>query len=290
MSSSNNSLSDVAIVTVSYNSSEQLEEFLKHALTTVQSPKQIFVADNASPDVEVSAKIAKKLGVNLIRSKTNLGYGAAVNLAVSKLPPELNTLVISNPDSLLNFEAISVISNTSSGTNVGAVGPQILNEDRSVYPSGRAIPSLRIGIGHALFANIWPSNPWTKKYHSDAYLGTTTKITGWVSGSCFAIDRNRFEAVGGFDDHYFMYFEDVDLGYRLGKLGYTNLYVPEVSITHIGGESTKAIKKTMLRIHHESAMRFIQVKYKGILWAPVRGVIRLGLALRFWLQARKATT
>jgi N-acetylglucosaminyl-diphospho-decaprenol L-rhamnosyltransferase len=87
-----------------------------------------------------------------------------------------------------------------------------------------------------------------------------------------------------------MYFEDVDLGYRLGKLGYTNLYVPEVSITHIGGESTKAIKKSMLRIHHESAMRFIQVKYTGLVWAPVRGVIRIGLALRFWLQARKATT
>ena len=102
--------------------------------------------------------------------------------------------------------------------------------------------------------------------------------------------RDLFAQVSGFDDHYFMYFEDVDLGYRLGKLGYTNLYVPEVSITHIGGESTKAIKKTMLRIHHESAMRFIQVKYTGILWAPVRGIIRLGLALRFWLQARKATT
>jgi N-acetylglucosaminyl-diphospho-decaprenol L-rhamnosyltransferase len=114
--------------------------------------------------------------------------------------------------------------------------------------------------------------------------------TGWVSGACLAIRRDLFTQVGGFDEKYFMYFEDVDLGYRLGKQGFTNLYVPEVSITHIGGESTKAIKKTMLRIHHESAMHFIQVKYQGILWAPVRGIIRVGLALRFCFQARKATT
>jgi N-acetylglucosaminyl-diphospho-decaprenol L-rhamnosyltransferase len=145
-------------------------------------------------------------------------------------------------------------------------------------------------VGHALFANIWLTNPWTKSYLSEAHLQNSTVPTGWVSGACLAIRKDLFTQVEGFDDKYFMYFEDVDLGYRLGKLGYTNLYVPEVSITHIGGESTKAIKKTMLRIHHESAMRFIQVKYRGLLWAPVRGVIRIGLALRFWLQARKATT
>jgi N-acetylglucosaminyl-diphospho-decaprenol L-rhamnosyltransferase len=275
---------------VSYNSSEQLEIFLKNALSSVSSPTQIFIADNASADVNATAKLAEKFGVNLIRSERNLGYGGAVNLAVNSIPKKLTKLVISNPDSLLNTEAVKVLTAASSKTSIGAVGPQILNENGSVYPSGRSIPSLRIGIGHALFANIWPSNPWTKKYHSNAYLGETSKSTGWVSGSCFAIDRLLFESVGGFDDHYFMYFEDVDLGYRLGKLGYTNLYVPEVSITHIGGESTKAIKKTMLRIHHESAMRFIQVKYKGVLWAPVRGIIRIGLALRFWLQARNATT
>ena len=174
--------------------------------------------------------------------------------------------------------------------SVGVAGPRIYNEDGSVYPSARSIPSIRNGVGHALFANIWLSNPWTKNYLSEAHLQNTTVSTGWVSGACLAIRRELFTEVGGFDDNYFMYFEDVDLGYRLGKRGLTNLYVPEVSITHIGGESTKAIKKTMLRIHHESAMHFIQVKYKGILWAPVRGVIRVGLALRFWLQARKATT
>ena len=282
--------SDVAIITVSYNSSAQLADFLASAVKSVVSPKQITVVDNNSADIKTTETLTNKLGVNLLKLDINVGYGSAVNKAVPVLPAGLTTLLVCNPDSELNAEAVKALSSAVQDNNIGVAGPRIFNDDGSVYPSARSIPSIRNGVGHALFANIWLSNPWTKSYLSEAHLQNSTVSTGWVSGACLAIRRELFTEVGGFDDNYFMYFEDVDLGYRLGKRGLTNLYVPEVSITHIGGESTKAIKKTMLRIHHESAMHFIQVKYKGILWAPVRGVIRIGLALRFRLQARKATT
>ena len=282
--------SDVAIITVSYNSSAQLADLLASAVKSVATPRQITVVDNNSADIKTTEALTEKLGVNLLKLGKNVGYGSAVNKAVPVLPADLTTLLVCNPDSELNAEAVISLSMAVQDKNVGVAGPRIYNEDGSVYPSARSIPSIRNGVGHALFANIWLSNPWTKSYLSEAHLQNSTVSTGWVSGACLAIRRELFTEVGGFDDNYFMYFEDVDLGYRLGKRGLTNLYVPEVSITHIGGESTKAIKKTMLRIHHESAMHFIQVKYKGILWAPVRGVIRVGLALRFWLQARKATT
>ena len=282
--------SDVAIITVSYNSSAQLEDFLASAVKSVASHSQIFVVDNNSADIEITEKLTKKLGVNILKLDKNVGYGSAVNKAVPVLPAEFTTLLVCNPDSELNPETVSALRSAVLDKKVGVAGPRINNEDGSVYPSARSIPSIRNGVGHALFANIWLTNPWTKNYLSEAHLQNKTFSTGWVSGACLAVRKDLFTQVGGFDDHYFMYFEDVDLGYRLGKLGFTNLYVPEVSITHIGGESTKAIKKTMLRIHHESAMRFIQVKYKGILWAPMRGVVRVGLALRFWLQARNSTT
>jgi N-acetylglucosaminyl-diphospho-decaprenol L-rhamnosyltransferase len=281
--------SDVAIITVSYNSSAQLSDFLASAVKSVASPSQITVVDNNSEDIAVTEKLTNKLGVNLLKLEKNVGYGAAVNKAVPALPQELSTLLVCNPDSELNTQAVVSLAKAVTDSSVGVAGPRIYNEDGSVYPSARAIPSIRNGVGHALFANIWLSNPWTKSYLSEAHLQNSTVPTGWVSGACLAIRRDLFTQVEGFDDKYFMYFEDVDLGYRSGKLGYTNLYVPEVSITHIGGESTKAIKKTMLRIHHESAMHFIQVKYKGILWAPVRAVIRVGLKVRFLLQARIPT-
>ena len=272
--------SDVAIITVSYNSSAQLADFLASAVKSVASPSQIFVVDNNSADIGVTERLTKKLGVNLLKLDKNVGYGSAVNKAVPVIPAEFTTLLVCNPDSELNPETVTSLKNAVQDNNVGVAGPRIYNEDGSVYPSARSIPSIRNGVGHALFANIWRTNPWTKNYLSEAHLQNKTVSTGWVSGACLAVRRDLFTQVGGFDDHYFMYFEDVDLGFRLGKLGYTNLYVPEVSITHIGGESTKAIKKTMLRIHHESAMRFITIKYPGMLWAPLRMLIKIGLSLR----------
>jgi len=282
------SLADTAIITVSYNSSAQLADFLTAAVNCVASPSQVFVADNASADVDTTRALAAKFGATLIQLNDNFGYGGAMNRALASVPATLTTLIICNPDALLTPAAVDRLRSEVNDPRVGLAGPRILNEDGTTYPSGRAIPSIGNGIGHALFANIWKSNPWTKRYHAKAYLEVTTQEVGWVSGSCIAIRRDVFESVGGFDEAYFMYFEDVDLAYRLGQRDLVNLYVPEVSITHLGGESTKAVKKHMLKVHHDSAMHFIQVRYPGVFWAPVRGLIRLGLGLRLWLQTRGA--
>lgn len=271
---------DVAIITVSYNSSAQLTEFLTSAVKSVAAPGQITVVDNNSTDITVTENLAAKFGVNLVKLEENVGYGSAVNKAVPTLPQELTTLLVCNPDCLLNPESIVGLRNNVQDLQVGVVGPRILNSDGSVYPSARTIPSIRNGVGHALFANIWATNPWTKKYLSEAHLQDKTVPTGWVSGACFAIRKQLFTQVGGFDHNYFMYFEDVELGQRLGKLGYTNLYTPEISITHIGGESTKIQKKEMIEIHHLSAIRFINQKYSGSYWAPIRKILTMGLAIR----------
>ena len=277
--------SDVAIITVSYNSSAQLADFLASALKSVASPSQIFLVDNNSEDIEVTEKLTKKLGVNLLKLDKNVGYGSAVNKAVPMLPAEFTTLLVCNPDSELNPVAVTSLRRAVQDNKVGVAGPRIYNEDGSVYPSARSIPSIRNGVGHALFANIWLSNPWTKSYLSEAHHQNETVSTGWVSGACLAIRRDLFRQVGGFDDKYFMYFEDVDLGYRIGKLGYTNLYIPQASITHIGGESTKSVKTDMLKIHHDSAKHFLSVKYPGYLWFPVRAVLGLGLSIRSKLES-----
>ena len=278
---------DTAIITVSYNSSAQLADFLAAAIQCVNSPSQIFVADNASADVDLTRTLTAQCGATVVQLDDNYGYGGAINRALAAVPTDLTTLIICNPDAVLTPAAVDRLRAEVSNPAIGLAGPRILNEDGTTYPSGRAIPSIGNGIGHALFANIWKSNPWTKKYHAKAYLEDTTQEVGWVSGSCIAIRRETFENVGGFDKAYFMYFEDVDLAYRLGQQGLTNLYVPEVSITHLGGESTKAVKKHMLKVHHDSAMHFISMRYPGMLWAPLRGVIRLGLNVRLWLETRE---
>ncbi len=94
-----------------------------------------------------------------------------------------------------------------------------------MYPSARHLPSLIRGGMHAVIGPLWRSNPWTAAYRQDR-LEPSERPVGWLSGSCLLLRGAAFDEVGGFDERYFMYMEDVDLGDRLGKAGWQNVYVP----------------------------------------------------------------
>ena len=167
----------------------------------------------------------------------------------------------------------------------GAFGPLIREPSGAVYPSARLLPSLGRGVGHALFAVVWPSNPWSREYRQAA-AAPEERTAGWLSGSCLLMRREAFDSVDGFDPRYFMYFEDVDLGDRLGRAGWLNVYVPEAEVVHIGGHSTQRSSKRMLAAHHSSAYRDLSDRHRGPLWAPLMLAVRAGLSLRLRLMTR----
>jgi N-acetylglucosaminyl-diphospho-decaprenol L-rhamnosyltransferase len=279
---------DVGIVTVSYNSSDQVASFLPKAVGSLRTPSHVIVADNDSADIQQTQRLAKKWGASVVRLDRNAGYGAAANAGVAALPAACTAVLISNPDVTLTTETVSQLRDALfSDPAIGIVGPRILNADGSTYPSARAIPSIRTGIGHALFSRVWPRNPWTRRYHSDAFRSSENIDAGWLSGACLMLRRSTFDELGGFDEGYFMYFEDVDLGYRVGQRELRNVYVPGAVVTHVGGETTRANKRAMLAAHHDSAKRFIATKYAGPVWAPVRLALRVGLNVRLWAQSRR---
>jgi len=278
---------DVGIVTVSYNSSKQVGTFLPGAVTSLRTPSHVVVADNDSADVGDTQRLATGWGARVVRLDRNAGYGAAANVGVAALPAACTAVLISNPDVTLTTETVSRLRDALfSDPAIGIVGPRILNADGSTYPSARAIPSIRTGIGHALFSRVWPRNPWTRRYHSDAFRSEENTDAGWLSGACLMLRRSTFNELGGFDERYFMYFEDVDLGYRAGKRGLRSVYVPGSVVTHVGGETTRVSKRAMLAAHHNSAKKFIATKYAGPGWAPVRLALRIGLNLRLRIESR----
>jgi len=285
---------DVGIVTVSYNSSAQLADFLPgaHASVTRASSRatsHVVIADNGSADIAVTQVLAKKFAARVVQLDRNAGYGAAANAGVAALPAECSIVLISNPDVTLTTESVSLLrASLLADENIGIVGPRIRNADGSVYPSARAIPSLRTGVGHGLFSRVWPGNPWTRRYHSDAFRSEVNVDAGWLSGACLMMRRSTFDQLGGFDERYFMYFEDVDLGFRAGHAGLRNVYVPGAVVTHVGGETTRVNKPEMLAAHHDSAKTFIATKYAGAKWAPIRLVLRTGLNLRLWVESRRS--
>ncbi|TFB54012.1 glycosyltransferase family 2 protein [Cryobacterium sp. Sr3] len=280
-------LESTVVVTVTYNSSSHLPKFLDSVRTSEDLQLTVIVADNHSSDLEATTHIVRLQGARLLALGENRGYGGAINAAISSLPPHVTSILISNPDVELSHGATSaLLAELAADPLVGSVGPRVLNSDGTTYPSGRELPSLRTGVGHALFARIWPANPWSRSYRAERQGSDVRRAVGWLSGSCLLVRRTAFEELNGFDEGFFMYFEDVDLGYRLGKAGWKNIYTPEASVVHTGAHSTSTESGKMVRAHHDSAYRYLEKKYSAPYLAPVRWALRLGLAVRARVLAR----
>lgn len=279
-------MAPIAIITVTFSPGEYLGKFLASAPGAVTQGARVVMVDNGSTDGAPEAAEEKGLA-ELVYSGGNVGYGAGMNygarwLREAREKGEIDDefFVISNPDVVFQPGAIDeMLKVARDNPRAGAVGPRIDEADGSIYPSARRVPELGSGIGHALLGPIWPKNPWTKRYLADADM-TQQKVTGWLSGSCLLVRWSAFESVGGFDERYFMYMEDVDLGDRLGKAGWLNIYTPEARIAHAKGHSAGKHPDIVLPAHHESAYRFLADRNPGIAKAPLRLALRLGLGLR----------
>jgi N-acetylglucosaminyl-diphospho-decaprenol L-rhamnosyltransferase len=281
----------IGIATVSYGSESVLGPFLESVPAASTAATMVVVADNR-PEGENNTlrELCAVSGATYVAMPSNLGYGKAMNAAVEQMPDSVRWVLISNPDVQLQPGSVDeLVRGGETDDRVGAVGPAVRNEDGTVYPSARAIPSLRTGVGHALFSNLWAANPWTTAYLRDAKGELTARDAGWLSGSCVLVRRSVWSQVGGFDPRFFMYFEDVDLGNRIGKAGYRNLYWPDASITHTGAHSTTGVASdAMIRAHHTSARQFLATKYPGLVLWPVRVTLTVGLAVRSFLVRRRA--
>lgn len=275
----------VAVVTVSYASEDVMGPFLESLAAASAAPLAVVIADNKPEADSEILRLATLHGANYLPLPANPGYGGAMNAAIATLPPGVQWVLISNPDIVLHPEAIDhLLAVGATAADIGSVGPRVVT-DGLTYPSARAVPSLRIGVGHAVFSRVWKNNPWTARYHSGTATADEADV-GWLSGSCLLVRRNAFDQIGGFDEGYFMYFEDVDLGYRLGRSGWRNRYAPSAVVEHSGGHSTAGESKRMVDAHHKSAYRFLAHKYPGPLLFPVRLVLRAGLALRTRWETR----
>lgn len=275
----------LGIVTVTHNSGETLRAFLASVQEAVRASTAVgdvtvVVADNASPDASVERAIAVEFGADFVAREDNDGYGAGIDAAIRTLPPDADLVLISNPDVVIQPEALDVLVHSLDRLpDAAAVGPRILDPTGDTYPSARALPSLRTGLGHAAFGRIWPANPWSTSYKAEGQTDSEREA-GWLSGACLMVRMSAYRRIGGFDHDYFMYFEDVDLGERLSRAGYTNVYVPDAVVMHTGAHSTVQSSRYMERVHHQSAERYLTRKYSAWYLGPLRLVLRLGLRAR----------
>jgi N-acetylglucosaminyl-diphospho-decaprenol L-rhamnosyltransferase len=275
----------IGLVTVTYSPGPALVGMLDSLPAACRGRIRVVLADNGSTDGSVELA-AGRPGVRLVRTGGNLGYGGAANAGVRTLDPAIDWVVITNPDIVFGPRAIDLLLECADRhPTSGAFGPLITTPDGVVYPSARNLPSISAGVGHALFGWWWPTNPWTRRYRLDAQE-PMERVAGWLSGSCLLVRRRAFESVGGFDPAYFMYFEDVDLGDRMARAGWSNIYCPSARVSHEGGHATEREPAAMARAHHRSAYRYLATRHPAWWQAPLRWALKVGLGARALLAGR----
>jgi N-acetylglucosaminyl-diphospho-decaprenol L-rhamnosyltransferase len=276
---------ELVVITVTYSPGPHLDRFLSSLAHATDLPVTVILADNGSTDGSPEEAVRRHDNARLFRTGGNLGYGTAVNRAVAEhlgdeTPGGHEFFIVANPDVQWGPRSIDLLLEAAGRwPRAGALGPLVRDPDGSVYPSARHQPSLIRGGMHAVVAPVWPNNPWTAAYRQDRQQ-PSERTVGWLSGSCLLLRRSAFRQVNGFDERYFMYMEDVDLGDRLGRAGWQNVYVPSSEVLHAKGHATGRDPARNLAAHHKSTYTFLADRYPKVWQAPLRGAIRSALAVR----------
>jgi N-acetylglucosaminyl-diphospho-decaprenol L-rhamnosyltransferase len=278
----------LTVVTVTYSPGPHLDRFLATLSLATERPVTVIMADNGSTDGAPEEAVQRYPNARLLRTGGNLGYGTAVNRAVAEITPESEFVVVANPDVQWGPHSIDTLLEAAERwPRAGSLGPLIRDPDGSVYPSARHLPSLIRGGMHAVVGPFWKTNPWTAEYRQER-TEPSERPVGWLSGSCLLLRRTAFDQVSGFDERYFMYMEDVDLGDRLGKAGWQNIYVPSAEILHDKGHATGRDPARNLAAHHTSTYTFLSDRHSKLWHAPLRWTIRGALAARAGLVVRNS--
>ena len=267
-----------AAVVVSYNYGDLLERCVRSILAESSAPgPDVVVVDNGSTDGSIERLSAAVPAARIIAAPGNVGYARAANLGIAAT--EAPVVAVLNGDvELAAGVAAAMIAALDAGPRVGAVGPRVLNLDGSVYPSARTDPGLLVASAHAAFGLVWPTNPWTRRYRQLDSDPTRARDVDLISGAAVWLRREALDDVGGWDERYFMYMEDVDLCLRLRRAGWRIEYEPSGAVVHVQGASTSQRPYRMIAEHHRSVWLFATRRYRGwrrILLVPLAPVLAL---------------
>ncbi len=268
----------VCAVVVDYNAGDLLGECVRSLLG--DGVRQIVVVENG--EERTARRALDGLRVPLVVTGRNLGYGAGANRGIAS-SGDSEYVLVCNPDLRVHEGAAEkLVAALDDHPDWAIVGPRIVDPSGVEYPSVRRFPSMTEAAGHALLALVRPDNRFSRRYKAE--VGEETRAVDWVSGACFCARRTALEELGGFDEAYFMFAEDIDLCWRAHQAGWGVGVAPQAQVTHVHGASRRHHPYRMLVAHHRSALRFEARRARGVerLALPAAAVVlglRLGMAL-----------
>lgn len=250
----------VEAVVVNYNAGEQLESAVRSLIDDGIS--KVWIVDNGSEDGSIAFIAAMGDSVSLLTPTRNLGYGRAANMGFESTSSRY--VVICNPDIQVRRGAMErMIAEIETDSDCAVVGPRILGSDGSVYPSVRYFPSLLDAAGHAILGQLFPQNPFTLRYKMVGVDHSACFDADWVSGAFLLVRADAFRKVGGFNEKFFMYLEDVFLCREIQGHGYKVKFCGEAVVVHEQGISTDKRPVRMLLAHHRSLWTYARLTKTG---------------------------
>jgi GT2 family glycosyltransferase len=253
----------ISVIVVNYKVPECLKEMIRSIKNASLSDRtEIIVVDNASNDGSFELITSEFSEVKWVQLKNNIGFGKACNIGAKNARGEF--LLLINPDTVIAENTLSVaVEFMNSNPDAGIMGPKILNPDGSLQPGcRRSFPTPQNAFYRfSGLSKLFPKSPRFGKYNL-TFLDQdqTTKVDA-VSGSFMFIRRAQFVSIGGFDEQFFMYGEDLDLCWRMRESGYSVWYNPETQIIHHKGKSS-AINIIRSRFAFYEAMLIFTRKYR----------------------------
>ena len=278
---------DVSVIVVSFNTRAYLARSLVAIPRAAGSLQvEIIVVDNGSADGTLAMLAAEFPQVRVIQSSENLGFARACNLGAQSA--RARALLLLNSDCELSPGALAaMLVELEADTTLGGVLCRLLNPDGTLQPSvHRSFPSPWSLVGELFFQSSLRHAIYRHPTLNARLLRRTARAhekvhnVAWGGGACVLIRRDVFETVGGFDERFFMYCEDIDLCKRIHDAGYQLRYLPGPSAVHHWGKSSEQLPALMLREAYRSRVYYFEKHFPGWVGRLARALSVIELALR----------
>ena len=281
---------DVTALLVNFNAGQEL----RHALQSLADemggrPWEGVVVDNASTDGSAEIALAFAPAVTLVRNAGNVGFGRGINQGLGRARAPF--VLIMNPDCRLEPGAVDrLMGELARRPSCAIVGPRILDPDGSEQGSARGDPDMLTGVfgRSAALRRLFPALAVSERnvVPSTSVPPGDSLIVDWVSGACMLARASALAAVGGFDERYFLYWEDADLCRRLRAAGHDVRYLPSSTAVHQVGQSSRTARASSIRAFHKSAYLYYATHVAPGALNPKRPLARALLAARCWWRLR----
>lgn len=262
----------ISVLVVSYNVREHLRRCLGSvAACAAEEPKltvETIVVDNASLDGSTEMVRTTFPDALLVVNEANVGFTRAVNQGLALARGA--AVLLLNPDAELMAGALGALwDELRAHPDVAVVGPKVLNSDGTVQSSRRTFPGLAIGfVESTVLQRALGGLPALRRYYCRDTSDDEPQDVDWLTGACLLVRREAIEQVGGLDERFFMYFEEVDWCWRMRRAGWRVRYQPAARVLHHSSQSADQ-DVTRRHIHFNTSKWRFYAKHYGPFWGQM---------------------